>query len=199
MSTKNDSNEAEQGFNDSELLDIMQEIESLEREFASTDQSDTEELAISAQDVKKTSLQDAIDQEIGNSLEASNADASEESQVVEENYEELDQAEMEMDQEVSAPDNVVAFNHKPTKTVATSTGAKAPMSFSAEGSMNLALEFDLGETKATLHVNGDQGVTFEMDGVTFTLHPTEGCQVSMTNGVKFSVPVGSASALKKAV
>lgn len=193
MSTKNESNEAEQGFNDSELLDIMQEIESLEREFASTDQADSEELAIAAQDVKKTSLQDAIDQEMSSNLETS--DSSE----VEESFEELDQAEMEMAQEASAPNNVVAFNHKPTKAAVASTGAKAPMSFSAEGSMNLALEFDLGETKATLHVNGDQGVTFEMDGVTFTLHPTEGCQVSMTNGVKFSVPVGSASALKKAV
>lgn len=173
----------EQGFNDSELLDIMQEIESLEREFASDDQAAGENLAIAAHEVKKTSLQDEIDQEMN---------ATSNVEVDEDNYEELDEAVAE-----EAHSNVVTLSPKAQK--ATSTENAAPMSFSANGQMNLELQFALGNANATLHVNGDQGVTFEMDGVTLTLHPEEGCHVTMAHGVKFSVPLKTAEALKKAV
>jgi len=200
MSTKDGQNEAEQGFNDSELLDIMQEIESLEREFTSSDgETAPEELAIEADAVKKTDLQSKIDEELVAKAKA-DQDSEQEQASADEEFEELDQAEAEMEAESVVSDNVVTMTPKSASTAphkSTST-TNAPMSFSAEGSMNLSLEFNLGGAVATLHVNGEEGVTFEMDGVTLTLHPEEGCQVSMAQGVKFSVPLGAQTSAKKA-
>ncbi len=225
MSTKDGQNEAEQGFNDSELLDIMQEIESLEREFASSDEvAESEDLSIAADNVKKTSLQDEIDQELAASPEVAEADEiaeveeqagaeqevaqasdSEEEQAAEsfeeESFEELDQAEREMEEEQCASDNVVSMTPKAApapKYTSSTSHSSAPMSFSAEGSMNLNLEFTLGGSIASLHVQGDEGVTFQMEGVTLTLHPEHGAQVTMANGVKFSVPLSTPNAAKKA-
>lgn len=201
MSTNDGQNGAEQGFNDSELLDIMQEIESLEREFTSS--GEDADLSITADEVKKTNLQNEIDQELAASPEASvEVEASHEMVEEEDSFEELDQAEREMEEEsVAESDNVVSMTPKaaPTPSAASHvTHSSAPMSFSAEGSMNLNLEFTLGDATATLQVHGDEGVTFEMEGVTLTLHPEHGAQVTMENGVKFSVPLKTPSAAKKA-
>ncbi len=201
MSTNDGQNGAEQGFNDSELLDIMQEIESLEREFASSDEEPKsgEDLSIAAEEVKKTNLQDEIDQELAASPEVSEESTESE----EDSFEELDQAEAEMEAESAheseaeaQSNNVVSMT--PKSTPAPSAHASAPMSFSAEGSMNLNLEFTLGDAIASLHVHGQEGVTFEMEGVTLTLHPEHGAQVTMANGVKFTVPLSSPNAAKKA-
>lgn len=208
MSTNDGQNGAEQGFNDSELLDIMQEIESLEREFASSDEEPKsgEDLSIAADEVKKTNLQDEIDQELAASPEVSEESTEpQEDSIEEDSFEELDQAEAEMEAESaheSEPEvednNVVSMTPKSVPAPAPSTHTSAPMSFSAEGSMNLNLEFTLGDAIASLHVHGQEGVTFEMEGVTLTLHPEHGAQVTMANGVKFTVPLSSPNAAKKA-
>ncbi len=91
---KNDGNSGdEQGFNEAELLDIMNEIESLEKEFVEPDaiteaaldslvEEDTrhhsELLKVPPAEVHKTDLQKQIDEELENSLMRMNRDEAEE-------------------------------------------------------------------------------------------------------------------------
>ncbi len=80
IKTENDTKTEEMGFNDAELQDIMNEIESLEKEFVETapissePEQSAEALKISPDLVEKTDLQKQIEEEMNAVLEGNSVD-----------------------------------------------------------------------------------------------------------------------------
>lgn len=88
-----------------------------------------------------------------------------------------------MDENESIPDstsNVVSLDSKSHAPKAAST-ASTSMSFKVQGNLSLELQFDIGGKVVALEVS-ESGLSIVMDG-----------------GMKFTVPVGESTVLKKAV
>ncbi len=191
---------AEQSFNDSELKDIMSEIESLEKEFVEEGERTPEELAVVSSE--KTNLQSEIDKEVASmasemATETTSPEASLEESEDSEDDMMADELINEMEDDVVAEvaDNVVTL---PTNERKVSTAEGAAMDFSAEGTMNFNLNFKIGTEAATLKVDGDQGLCVEMGGVLIEITSEHGCTVTMDGGVNFNIPLTtSGNAAKK--
>lgn len=175
--------EAESNFNESELQDIMAEIESLEKDFAAEPEAVLEEPA-----VKKTHLQEEIEREIALSQEVSA-----------ETKEELVSSSLK-----SEEPKILSFEKKAepivTPVAPSSKHKSSEISFAANGQMNLNLTFKVGEEIATLTVDPIAGLIVVMNGVELCLSETEGCKVTMDNGVNFTIPLttGTTASKKKA-
>ena len=74
-----------------------------------------------------------------------------------------------------------------------------PMELQAQGEMNFNLTFEINGQKANLTVD-PQGLSVSVKGVNLVINETEGCTVTMSHGVKFSVPLGAdeSEGMKKA-
>lgn len=168
-----DATDVEKNFNESELQDIMAEIESLEKEF------DTEEVKAASpvieEPVKKTDLQSAIDNEFERTTH-----------------------EVQQVQTKAAP-KVLAFDKKATTygRPATSPLLSSEISFEALGHMSLNIAFKIGEEKAILKVDPEKGLMVTMAGVELCINEEEGCLVTMESGVKFTIPLTSRAASPK--
>ncbi len=165
----------EKNFNESELQDIMAEIESLEKEFET--EVSTAPLA------KGKSLQTEIDEELEESLQENNS--------------------IQVPVKTAGP-KVLAFEKKPMTTPMTTYAApiekssNSEISFSAQGQMNLNLEFAIGEEIARLTIDPVKGLIVTMSGVELCINQSEGCNVTMDSGVKFTIPLTSSTpAIKK--
>jgi hypothetical protein len=178
----------EQSFNDSELQEIMSEIESLEKEF------DENETSLTASKVIDH-VQGEIDEDeyISHNSEVTADEFSdyvasapvEEAKVI------------SISKTTSAP---VATHITPTTTASsTATTSQAPeISFEACGQMSLNLGFKIGSETAKLTVDPTKGLCITMNGVELLISESEGCKVTMESGVKFTIPLTSeASASKK--
>lgn len=177
--------EADSNFNESELQDIMAEIESLEKDFES------EPVIASAETpVKKTQLQEEIEREFAMSQEVS-----------EEVKEELiAQVETEMETETFDEEpKILSFEKKaePIVTPVAPMAKSSEISFAAQGQMNLNLSFKVGEETATLSVDPVLGLVVTMKGVELCISEGEGCKVTMENGVNFTIPLTTAHSTSK--
>ncbi len=182
--------EDSQSFNDSELEDIMAEIESLESDFEAEEvKSSPEVLAFDSSKAHKTDLQKQIESEIEKEIDMhAHADTDEvvDMEEVEEpaafTDEELAEIEHSTDhiETVSAP--VATFSPKENK-------AKSEMSFEATGSMNVVLKFKIGSEVAELFIDQDRGLVVNMNGVELCLSEDAGCTVTMENGINFNIPL----------
>ncbi len=175
-----DTKTDDQGFNEEELQDIMSEIEDLEKEYV-------EESAVEASSGPHDDLQDTIDKEIEelNKIEIVDPTESVVEDVVEASTEE---------------DNVVSIvKEAPASTPSEGTYSGAPVEFTANGDMNLNMNFSIGESTATLMVSKERGLCVQMEGVNLEIGE-EGCTVELAGGVKFTVPLtaGGAGSNKKA-
>ncbi|MDD4972824.1 MAG: hypothetical protein PHY93_00655 [Bacteriovorax sp.] len=162
---------AEKNFNESELQDIMAEIENLEKEFE-TD---------AVHEVKQTDLQNEIDQELEMSLKA------------------RDEERAPAPIPTPTPE-VLSFEKKsPSSYIPTSAiNSSSEISFEAHGQMNLNLGFKIGEESARLTIDPVKGLVVTMSGVELCINQEDGCKVTMDSGVKFTIPLTSSeSALKK--
>ncbi len=65
----------------------------------------------------------------------------------------------------------------------------SPVSFQAEGSMSLIMNFKVGGSVAKLSVQGDDGLVLFFEGVEIKLSEESGCVVEMDNGIKFNIPL----------
>lgn len=168
----------DKGFNDSELQDIMSEIENLEKEF-DTSVEDT-----------SMSLQDKIDAELDMELEEI---ASAEIMSEEINDDDFSA----MDEVINEPKSqVLSFEKAKPEIIATpvvNTTAKSEVSFSAHGQMTLALDFMVGSEIAKLSVDPIKGLIVTLSGVELCINEDSGCTVSMENGMKFTIPLASQS------
>jgi hypothetical protein len=175
----------EQGFNDSELMDIMAEIESLEKEFVGPDAKTTStSLAIAQDEVATTNLQASIDDEIAMQKM-------------------MDETEMVAPEEIAEvkEEGNVTFLRPVAAAVATTAPAaskNAPLEMTLSGQMALGLNFKIGETNALLEVNGNEGLTLKLNGVELCINEESGCTISMAGGVTFNVPLTQTTAAKKA-
>jgi len=170
---------AEQSFNDSELKDIMSEIESLEKEFVEDGERSEEDLAVVSSE--KTDLQNEIDKEV-ESMATEMSDDQDDAMA----DELISEVEDEVVAEAEPVDNVVSLP-KAEKKVASSNGAA--MDFSAAGTMDFNLNFNIGTEAATLKVDGDKGLCVEMGGVVIEITSEHGCTVTMDGGVNFNIPL----------
>ncbi|MBC7713558.1 MAG: hypothetical protein H7177_09470 [Rhizobacter sp.] len=175
--------EEDKNFNESELQDIMSEIEDLEKEF------DT------VVEVTPISLQEKIDAELAMELEEiANAE------IVTEEI--TDDEFTAIEEEVVAPKaQVLAFEKtKPAPAPAPASSpstSKSEVSFAAHGQMTLNLDFIVGSETAKLSVDPVKGLIVTLSGVELCINEDSGCTVSMENGMKFTIPLASPSVSTK--
>lgn len=179
------SEEETTNFNESELHDIMSEIEDLEKEFE-------------VEDVPMT-LQEKIDAELAMELE----EAAEASTVVEAESIVEPIAETEpIVEEVGAKAQVLDFEKVAPIAVitptTTSTNTSSGVSFAAHGQMSLNLDFMVGQETAKLTIDPVKGLVVTLSGVELCISEDSGCTVSMENGMKFTIPLATpVNSLKK--
>lgn len=164
--------EEDTNFNESELQDIMSEIEDLEKEFT--------------QEEKPMSLQDKIEAELAMEIEMGTfeeAEVSTPAAVVEET---VVVAETTPVVEESTA-QVLSFE----KTTTAPTGSG--VSFQAQGTMALNLDFKVGEESAKLVIDPVKGLTVTVSGVELCISEDSGCTVSMENGMKFTIPLSTSN------
>lgn len=173
------SEEETTNFNESELHDIMSEIEDLEKEFE-------------AVDVPMT-LQEKIDAELAMELEEAESPASVMSDVETEveAFEEPVAAVVETKAQVLAFEKITPVA-MPTP-VTTSTNSSSGVSFAAHGQMSLNLDFMVGQETAKLTIDPVKGLVVTLSGVELCISEDSGCTVSMENGMKFTIPLTSSA------
>lgn len=203
MSEKDEN--VEQSFNDAELQDIMNEIESLEKEFVeeegaavvAEESSAPEEVAAEADEVVAEDDDDLVQEAETFETESSTIEeeVDEPASIVEEIAAEVEEElAAEASTEDHHTDNVVAM---PTAKATQHKSGEGYMQFSGQGEMDMQLNFQLGSETATVSIK-DGGLTVTLSGVELNLSEN-GCEVNMEGGVKFSVPLtGSQSQGKKA-
>lgn len=197
--------EAEQGFNDAELQDIMNEIESLEKEFVSPDEeSESQDLHLSedtphAEEIEKTDLQRAIDEEMQSIETQASLGEIEESMI------DLDESVDSSEDEFSDSDfddegdTLMPESSAPVSPIRPSpmTSVPSQMEFSASGQMDLNLSFQVAQHIASLTV-ADSCLKVELNGVTIHIDGEEGCKIELAGGGTFSFPLQGLSAKKAA-
>ena len=175
------SDQAEKNFNETELKDIMAEIESLEKEFESEamvrPKLNTENQFTSPE---HTEIQSDIDREMDMSLAMQKIEND------------------EFMSSVEGSPSILPFEKKIFSSSTTSPSGGSEISFEAQGQMNLNLGFKIGEETVKLFIDPIKGLLVTMAGVELCINQEDGCKVTMESGVKFTIPLTSSeSAFKK--
>lgn len=182
------SEEETTNFNESELHDIMSEIEDLEKEFEAVETPMT--------------LQEKIDAELAMELD----EVTETTPVmsdVETEVEAFEEPMAVVEEVVETKAQVLAFEKvAPVATtptpVTTTTNTSSGVSFAAHGQMSLNLDFMVGQETAKLTIDPVKGLVVTLSGVELCISEDSGCTVSMENGMKFTIPLTSpANSTKK--
>jgi hypothetical protein len=71
------------------------------------------------------------------------------------------------------------------------SSSTSEISLEARGQMALNLGFRIGDQEAQLVIDPEKGLTVSLSGVELCLNLEEGCKVTMSNGVKFTIPLTS--------
>jgi hypothetical protein len=160
----------DKGFNDDELEDIMNEIESLEKEFTQVaDQLDHEP---SLEEVAKSvmSLSEDEEQDVDNSLLEQVAKMPVDEVIPQKKINKFDD---------DSHHNIIHLEKKSHIPQPKTQSNNTAMKFNIEGDMQMELSFVINGTEVNLQIN-DDGFEIELEG-----------------GAKFTLPVGHASAIKK--
>jgi hypothetical protein len=170
----NEESQMEKGFNDDELADIMNEIESLEQEFAKSDDSFVDQ---------EPNLDDVANSVI--ELAQSEEDHSLLSEVASMPVENITPSasnhDVDTDEHHNVSQNVHHIKHQENSMKHSSNKtAKTAMNFSVEGDMKLDLSFLVSGKEINLHISED------------------GFEIELEGGAKFSLPVHSGSQGSKA-
>ena len=206
------SDTVENNFNDSELQDIMAEIESLEEDFEveAAEEVEAKPIALtkSIAEVKsvneQTDLQTRIDLELEMSLKVLRDEAEAEA----ENTAKIKMKDEPKKKIVESKPTVLTFDKSAEKSIQKSTGVEslksiaknAPtseVSFEGHGQMNLNLGFKIGEENAKLTIDPVKGLILVMSGVELCINQEDGCKVTMDSGVKFIIPLTSPQSILK--
>ena len=169
--SEDETHDEDKNFNESELQDIMSEIENLEKEFANEEHNDVPETGMT--------LQEAIDAE----MMSMNAPT----EVVEQEvHEEAEAVVMDL----IKPSAVEKIMSTPVSTEIPKSD-KSEVSFQAHGQMSFNLDFKIGMDTAKLTVDPVKGLMVTVAGVEFCINEESGCTVSMENGMKFTIPLSN--------
>lgn len=164
-----ESLEDDKSFNDSELQDIMSEIEDLEKEFDTVEEN-------------PMTLQEKIDAELERELD----DIAHAEIFTDEEVEALDEVVE------TSTSQVLSFD-KITKPAAVMPVTKSEVAFEARGQMSLNLDFMVGSETAKLSIDPVKGLMVTLSGVEICISEDSGCTVSMENGMKFTIPLSSSA------
>ncbi len=161
----------DKGFNDDELEDIMNEIESLEKEFS--DNGNDEDHEPSLEEVAE-SVASLDEEERESSAEHSLLDQVAkmpvESVVPQQKIEKFDD---------DSHHNIVNLEKTPFTPSPKTSANNTAMNFKIEGDMQMELSFSINGSEVSLQIS-DNGFEIELEG-----------------GAKFTLPVGQASTVKK--
>lgn len=185
MDDNKQNDDTEQGFNDDELQDIMNEIESLEKEFVEADPAEESPAAEAVEAApEKTELQKAIDEE----MESLEMEAS-----LDEMEDALNEVDEFSDEDFEDSPDEVSNVH----TMPSAAGKSSPMEIKACGQMQVNLAFQVAQETAHLSVD-DKGLKVELNGVVVWIDAEKGCSIELPGGGKFSFPVQACTSAKKA-
>ena len=170
----------EKGFNDDELADIMNEIESLEKEFSEETQS---EPVVAEDPIAQEMAESAEEEPVAEMVE----EAVEEpvAEVFQEPVAEVlaEVAEMPVEKVVAQheifEENVHPISAPSAVKAPATTGGHSSMSFTVEGDMKLDLNFNVSGKQVQLNIS-ENGFELELEG-----------------GMKFSIPLDDQSSHKK--
>ena len=182
----------DKGFNDDELADIMNEIESLEQEF--TDEVEAKKEPVQAQNEPSVQNMDNVEDH-QNDVEES--DQNVETVVAKQHQEEDSESEIDEAFQNSPEPSVAVLKDvakKPVEEVTSihhahddqssfhtsNSSAQTSMSFKVEGDMKLDLAFNISGSEVQLSVN------------------EHGLEIGLEGGAKFSVPLSKTHHHKKA-
>lgn len=173
MAENNNEND-EQIFNEDELQDIMNEFESLEREFHEGDEpvqkSQAPVQAATTEVVEEAEAEVEIEDEGELSISAAHAPAS-------------------------ANDNVVSMAH--AKSKAQPKAKPSAPTINAASGVTMSLEFPIGDQVAQIGMSPEFGFSFNMDGVELTIDADNGCVMTLPGGMTFTIPANSVQKSKK--
>ena len=188
-----DSSESlEQGFNEDELQDIMNEIESLEQDFsgkseegAAKKEPETKEAAAEPEvkeEAKETKAGEVSMEELGkelgvggedkNDLAIKDVQKTDIQKEIEQQFEDQYQKVVDIP---SKPAEPAVQEAKSTPVVNNAPAGQTGLEFSVHGDMNLQLKLHVGGQTVDVGVNANEGLVIEM-----------------ANGAKFTVPLKNA-------
>lgn len=165
---ENNNNNDDQIFNEDELQDIMNEFESLEREFNEGDAPQAEEVVAASEPVVTS---ESTTEEV------------------------LEEGELTMSVESEASNVVPMASAKP-KAKPTAPVSTQSISSNAQG-VSMSLEFPIGDQVAQIGLSPEYGFSFNMDGVEITIDSENGCVMTLPGGMTFTIPVDQVSKVKK--
>lgn len=214
-SVMSDEKETEQGFNESELQDIMSEIENLEEEFSSGDKAESlDDLKIdqSSENQLQKSIDSEVDSFMEKELESSLADeleelnslpevVSEEEPVVEEEIAPIIEESAPMAEESAT----VIEEPTPVVEEVVDQSVQAPSNITPINNMTsgetpdgfgFKMNFMIGD--AHVHMDFKDGLVLTVSGVEVVINEQAGCSVELPGGIKFSVPLDGSEKKKAA-
>lgn len=205
---KKSESPSEENFDESELEDIMSEIESLEREVVKESSQST-----MPKESQGPQASAPIDEEVEQTEQAPDSEVESTEDFAKDEHEDEDDEEgpaIEFDEselaaleadcafeesdtgpEQSGQDNVVDFKKSSHQTSQNSSESSSPVQVTAAGDMNLELNFTVGTEQALLSIEQGRGLSVEMEGVSLYIDSERGCCISLPGGVEFSVPLNS--------
>jgi hypothetical protein len=211
-------------FDDTELENIMDEIEDLEKKYReNNDWEDGDDLSIDSNKKKMTDLQKSIEDDINAAKIESHLSVEEPKPVKPlqmsepsggslaiKKPEQISPLAMDSGDSlsISKPDPItpLAMDSSPppkkpqSRPPATSGGAslgRSEMSFSATGQMNFNMDFMVGEKVANINVNGDEGLSCMMDDYKVVIKEGLGFILEMPGGAKLTIPVDNSGLSQK--
>ncbi len=172
MSEESKNQKGEANFNDSELQDIMAEIESLEQDFSSDEPEVEQEMTAEVE------VEDDFSSELDDEVVAEES--------FEEGPEDAPESEIFAEEECSVSEI----------TPISKSSSQSPMEFHGAGVLDFNMTFPVGDQKANVKVEDGQ-VKVIVGEVSFSISE-DGCFVEMAGGVQFSVPAPGHKSIKKA-
>lgn len=171
-------NPNEQSFNEDELKDIMDEIESLEEDYAEAEESDNDVSSEEETTVEATAEQSKPEEDI-EEVSASAEDSEDDSDEVEDILGE--------DDDVQEEENVVELAHAPkAKPISHSGGSDVALN--ASGSMDISLNFEFNGVASNIVISKGL-VKINLPGVDVSFDESKGCQIHADNGMTFQLPL----------
>jgi hypothetical protein len=205
-------NQNEKSFNEDELKDIMDEIESLEEDYGEVEEEvaaapaeeapvqeaaeaepveeDPQEVEAAQQEPEPVAEEEPVVQEAAPAEEVNDVDDVLDGGDDDEEDDDIDTVAEPGEEAVAAPKNNVVAISKP---VAQPVAGDSPVQLNAQGQMNLAMNFEFNGAQSNI-VLENGCVKINLPGVNVVFDEKAGCQIVADNGMTFQLPL----AVKKA-
>ena len=184
----------EANFNESELQDIMAEIDNLEKDFSAEGEIVNEDSSSATLNTPESKQEMDIKPKTTSII----FEAEPKGNIVADPQSTMSTTSKNIAEAPEKIDTKVLFFEKKSAPIAGDTMSNVTLN--AAGDMSLNLTFKIGSENATLVIDQEKGLLVSYSGVNLSLHAENGCTLQMENGVSLTVPVQSnIKANKKAV